>query len=125
MEPNITDLNEAQRQALLDLLVLAQYLDRHLESGEDNRVRRLLIALGCETPYDRQRLFDAAVTRVRQYAESPTLARTHAVKLARAFTTQEQCRRVIALLEDLILCDGHTTPEEKQFLDTLRDVFQV
>jgi hypothetical protein len=125
MEPNITDLTEPQRQALLDLLVLAQYLDRHLESGEDARVKRLLVAMGCQTPYDRQRLFDAAVTRVRQYAESPALARTHAVKLGRAFVTQDQCRRVVALLEDLIVCDGRTTPEEKQFLDTLRDVFQV
>jgi hypothetical protein len=125
MEPDIADLNSPQRQALLDLLVLAQYLDRHLESGEDTRVKRLLLAMGCDTPYDRQRLFDAAVNRVRPYAESSALARTHAAKLARAFTTQDQCRRVIAILEDLILCDGHTAPEEKAFLDVLRDVFQV
>ena len=125
MEINISDFSEVQREALLDLLVLSMYLDRHLGSGEDERVKRLLVAMGCETPYDRQRQFDAAVTRVRQYAESHDVARARAAKLGRVFTRREQCRQVCALLEDLVSCDGDVTPDEKRFLDELRDAFQV
>jgi hypothetical protein len=125
MDLEISDLNEGQRQALLDLLVLAQYLDRHLGSGEDARVKRLLVAMGCETPYDRQRTWDAAVNRVRDYASTPEMARSRAMKLGGAFVTRDQCQRAVRVIEDLITCDGHVTQAEKDFLDALRDVFQL
>jgi hypothetical protein len=81
--------------------------------------------MGCATPYDRQRVFDAAVTRTRQYAESPELVRRRTTTLAQAFTTRDQCRQVCAVLEDLVSCDGKVEPAEREFLNQLRDLFQV
>jgi uncharacterized tellurite resistance protein B-like protein len=125
MQINLADFTEPQRQALLDLLVLATYLDRHLDQVEDDRVKRLLDAMGHATPYDRQRSLDASVTRTRQYAETPELVRLRTTTLAQAFKTQDQCRHVCDLLEDLISCDGHVVPEERNFMNQLRDIFQV
>lgn len=125
MNLDIADFSSVQRQALLDLLVLAQYLDRHLGTGEDEHLKRLLVAMGCETPFDRQRTLDAAVTRVRPYAETLDTACAHGIKLGQAFTTRDQCAKVFASLEDLIRCDGRVEAPEKQFLDALRDRFQV
>lgn len=122
---DLSEFSETQRTALLDLLVLTMYLDRHLGADEDARVKRLLIAMGAENPYDRERLFKDSINRVRPHADNPETVQRHAVKLARLFTTQDQCRQVCALLEELIACDGHVTPEEKRFMDTLRDSFQV
>ena len=101
------------------------YLDRHLGADEDARVKRLLVAMGAEKPYDRDRLFRDSVNRVRPHAENPETVQRHSVKLARHFTTQGQCREVCSLLEELIACDGHVTGNEKRFMDSLRDSFQV
>jgi len=125
MNIDLQDFSEPQRRALLDLLVLATYLDRHLGADEDARVRRLLTAMGWDNPYDRRRLVHEATNRVRRHAEDPELARKHSVKLARLFLTQAQCRQVCELLEELVACDGDVTPEERRFIQELRDVFQV
>jgi len=122
---DLSDFNENQREALLDLLVLASYLDRRLGRLEDERVKRLLLAMGHEHAYDRQRLYQDSITRMRQYAESAELSHARAVRLAKVFTTQAQCRQVCAWLEELVACDGHITEAEKEFLDLLRDTFQI
>ena len=122
---DLSEFTEAQRTALLDLLVLAMYLDRHLGADEDARVRRLLLAMGADNPYDRERSFRDSVNRVRRHADNPETVQRHAVKLAKSFTTQDQCRQVCDLLEELIACDGHVTENEKRFMDGLRDSFQV
>lgn len=125
MNLDLSDFDPAQRLALLDLLVLATYLDQRLAQLEDARVERLLTAMGCATAYDRRRQFDEAVNRVRASAEKIDLVRAHATTLAKRFTTREQCRKVYALLEDLITCDGSVANHERQLLETLHDQFQL
>ena len=122
---NITDFTEQQRQALLDLLVLAMYADGHLASAEDARVQRLLTAMGFEPGYDHQRQFDAAVTRVRQHSQTAEAARAHATELARSFTTREHQRRVYDLLDDLMESDSRISAEESRFLSVVREIFQI
>ncbi len=125
MKTNLPDFTEVQRQAFLDLLLLAIYADGHLTSFEDARVERLLTALGWTDAYDRQQQFDASVTRVRPYAEVPERARTHAVALARSFTSREQRLKVYAALEEVISSDGHITSFERQFLELIRGTFRL
>ena len=122
---DLSDFNAKQREALLDLLVLASYLDRRLGILEDERVKRLLLAMGHEHAYDRQRLYQDSITRMRLCAETTELAHARASRLAKAFTTQAQCRQVCALLEELVSCDGQVTDAEQQLLDLLRDTFQI
>jgi hypothetical protein len=122
---DLSEFTDSQRLALLDLLVLAMYLDRHLGADEDARVKRLLLAMGADNAYDRERMFGESVNRVRPYADNPETVQRHSAKLAKRFTTQEQCRQVYALLEELLACDGQVTAVEKRFLDALRDTFQV
>ncbi len=84
MDTNLSDFTVEQRQALIDLLVLAMYADGYLASNEDALIERLLTEMGYATPYDREREFDASVTRVRKYTENPDTARAHATILAKA-----------------------------------------
>ena len=125
MKPNLSGFTAPQCEALLDLLVMATYLDQHLGLAEDLRVEALLTAIGYATAYDRQRQLDASVTRVRQYTEKAELTRTHTAKLAKCFTTPDQGQQVYALLKDLISCDGQIATAEGQFLAVLREVLEL
>jgi hypothetical protein len=60
-----------------------------LAAAEDERVQRLLGAIGYTTTHERERQFDASVARIRQHLQSPDAARVHASTLAQNFTARE------------------------------------
>ncbi len=122
---NITGFTNPQRQAFLDLLVLAMYADGRLCSAEDQRVEQLLTGMGFEPGYDHQREFDASVTRVRRHSQPTAAACAHAAELARSFTTQDQRRTVYDLLNDLIGSDHQVSADESRLLTAVKEVFQL
>jgi uncharacterized tellurite resistance protein B-like protein len=122
---NIKDFTEAQKQALLDLTMLAMYADGHLASAEDARVHRLLSGLGYGTEYDRDKQYDAAISRVSRHASTAKAAREHAVKLAEAFTTPEQRLKVHDLLGELVVSDSRVSLQESEFLSVVRDALKA
>ena len=86
MDIDLTGFTAFQQQALFELLILAMYADGHLTTIEDEQLQKLLIAMGHTEESDRQRAFDAAVTRMRPCVQSLQKAREQAVQLAGAFT---------------------------------------
>jgi uncharacterized tellurite resistance protein B-like protein len=121
----ITRLTSEQREALIDLLILAMYADGYLDLVEDARLQRLLIAMGFEAEYDRQRKLDETFTRLREYSQNAELARKRAVQLASHFMSVEQRRGVFQLLEQQISSDNKVVPAEHQLLSAIREVFQM
>jgi len=122
---NISNFTKPQLQAFLDLLMLAMYADGQLRSAEDERVERLFSAMGLAPGYDREREFDASVTRVRLHTQNADALRKHAVELARRFSSSDQRRTVYDLLKDLMSADDQISTEENRLLSALRQVFQL
>jgi len=116
---------EAQRQALLDLLLLGMYADGHLASAEDAALHQLLGRMGVESKYDQDRELDAAVTRVRQHLQPPEAAQTYVKALARTFSSPELRRRAAGVLEQFLDSDERLTAVEHQFLATVREAFGI
>jgi len=121
----INRLTDPQRKALLDILILAMYADGHLDLGEDARLERLLASMGVETEYDRDRVLDDSITRLRTYSQNPQLARTHAVQLAQSFTDPEQCRGLYQLIEQQVNSDTSVVPAEHEFLSAMRQALKL
>ncbi len=122
---NLDDFSEPQRQALLDLVVLAMYMDGNLASSEEVRVEELLAGMGLTDEYERNRVFDASVTRVRQQAGTPEAAQAWAAKLAKNFITPDHRRRVYNALDKVTALDGQVSTEESKFLAVLRGVLKL
>ena len=112
-----------QKQALLDLLVLTMYMDGNLARAEEARVQQLLGAMGFQSDYDRDREFDASVTRIRREVQNPDDATDVASKLTSCFTTPEQQRHVYNFLSDLTALDGNVSAEESKFLSAISAAF--
>jgi len=122
---NLKGFTEQQSQALLDLAVLAMYADGHLALVEDARVERLLTALGYDSDYDREKHYDAAVSRVSRHSDTAEAARAHAATLAQGFTTREHRRQVYDVLNDLVTSDSQIAPQEGSYLAVVRQAFQM
>jgi len=121
----LDDFNSQQRQALLDLVVLAMYADGNLALNEDARVNDLLTSMGFGTDHDRQRQFDASVTRVTKHSQNADTARAHATELARHFTSPEQKRLVYVMLDDMTNSDNQASPVECRLLGAIKEVFKI
>jgi hypothetical protein len=117
------ELTEAQKEALVDLLVLGMYADATLTSAEDDYLQRLLDTFEFSSEYTRQSFADAAFTRTRGYCASPALTCDYVEKLARSFQSVEARRDVYEALEELLSSDGGATDEEGRMLSLVREAF--
>lgn len=124
-ESRFKDLTPAQRRALLDLLVLAMYVDGHLASSEDVGLRRILGEMGFKSVYDRNKEFDASVTRVRPYAETGDMARKHAATLVVVFGTAEQRQYVASALAEFMVSDHAINAQESRLLTAVKEMLSI
>ena len=122
---NVTDFDDTQRQALLDLTMLAMYADGNLAAVEDERIARLLTAFGGDTEYDRAKHYDASVARIRRHSGSTDSGRAYASLLARQFTTPEHRRKVLDVLDDLVTSDRSIAAQECGFLAAVREALEM
>ena len=125
MEIGLTGFSAAQQRALLELLVLAMYADGHLTTIEDEQLQKLLTAFGHTEEFDRQREFDAAVTRMRPFAQSIQKAKEQALLLADAFTTRSQQKQVYGAVQQIMTSDQHVSSWESTLLSELGLKFRM
>jgi nicotinamide mononucleotide adenylyltransferase len=125
MDIGLTGFSTAQQRALLDLLVLAMYADGHLTTIEDEQLQKLLTAFGHTEEFDRQREFDAAVTRMRPFAQSIQKAKEQALLLADAFTTRSQQKQVYGAVQQIMTSDQHVSSWESTLLSELGLKFRM
>jgi hypothetical protein len=121
----ISRLTEQQRHALLDVLILATYSDARMDLEEDARLERLLASMGIDTEYDRGKILDESITRLREYSQNPKLARDHAVRLVQIFTDPEQRRGVYQILERQVNSDNSVVPAEHEFLSAVHKALRL
>ncbi len=125
MDSDLKTFSSSQQQALFDLLILAMYADGHLAATEDEQLQKLLAAMGYTEETDRQREFDAAVTKMRPFLRSIQTAKDRALALADTFSERTQQRQVVAMVESLMTSDGHVTTWESTLLSELRMKFRL
>jgi hypothetical protein len=122
---NLTGFSASQKQALFDLLVLAMYADGHLTSIEDEQLQKLLTAFGHTEEFDRQREFDAAVTRMRPFVQSLQKAKEQALLLADAFTTRNHQKQVYEAVQQIMTSDKNVSSWESTLLSELGLKFRM
>jgi Tellurite resistance protein TerB len=122
---DVQDFTAAQNEAMLDLLVLAMYLDGNLAKVEEARVQQLLTAMGYASAYDRGKAFDASVTRIRRQSQTEEAVAAFAARLAGNFTAADKQRRVYEFWKELTALDGSVSSEESKFLTVVRGVFGI
>lgn len=114
-----------QQKAIFDLLILAVFADGHLTDIKDAQLGELLTAMGYAEETDRQREFDAAVTRLRPAVQSIWKSKAQAVLLADPFTDRKQQTQVFAAVEQIMSADHHISAWENTLLMELRMKFRL
>jgi len=125
MDINLIGFSGDQQRALFDLLILAMYADSHLTTFEDKQLQELLAAMGMVEKLDRQREFDAAVTRIKPNLQTAWKAKELALTLTNAFTERSQQKQVFSAVEQIMTFDNHVSTWENTLLMELRMRFRL
>ena len=125
MDIDLSGFSASQQRALFDLLILAMYADGHLTSVEDEHLQKLLVAFGYTEDFDRQREFDAAVTRTRPFLQSIQKAKDQALLLAEAFTSRSQQKQVYTAVQQIMTADKNVSSWESTLLSELGLKFRM
>ncbi|MBE7498428.1 MAG: hypothetical protein HS117_26115 [Verrucomicrobiaceae bacterium] len=108
-------MNQPQREAILDLVILALFADSHLSLKEDNRLQEALDKIGWESLKPREIFFCNSMNRARKAAESEDATTAYIAARAKELSNVWSRTETLSLLESVLASDG-VTPVESAFL---------
>jgi len=113
----IQNMNQKQREALVDLLLLGMFADGSLKVSDDQKLLSVIEEIGWESYQTPDLYFQSAIAKARDAAdtEAGTLARLK--KIHDSLASDEIRQQAIERLEKFLRLDGEPGVEESKFLE--------
>jgi len=118
-------LDQSQKEAIFDFLLLATYADNSLKLSEDQRLYELISGLGWESYQDPTEYADTATSHVRAAAESDAGTQAFLAKLNERLATPEAKVFAIAVLPRIFESDNSMPEAEQAFYTAAKAAFGV
>lgn len=112
-----SNMNQKQREALVDLLLLGMFADGSLKVSDDQKLLSVIEEIGWESYQTPDLYFQSAIAKARDAAdtEAGTLARLK--KIHDSLGSDEIRQQAIERLEKFLRLDGEPGVEESKFLE--------
>lgn len=120
-----TRLNQPQREAILDLLLLGTYADGAVRLSESERVYDLLSPCGWDSYQDPREYSQTAISRARGAVESADTLPIFLADVSARLANEDAKKLALALLARLIESDNVATESEADFYQTAKTAFGV
>lgn len=111
-------MTQGSREALIELLFLALYLDNHLSLAEDDILNEALDSLGWESAVAREKFIFSAFSTARAVHEVPETTRDFVISRADLIRNHGDQAVALTWMSKILGSDG-LTPTEQYFLKTL------
>lgn len=115
-------MTQAQREAILELTVLAIFADSHISLTENQALESAINQLGWESERPRDLAFLMAMARARAASESEAATAAYIKPRAAMFQNAEVQSKALAFLNKVLEPDG-VTAEETEFFHLVKDAF--
>ena len=110
-------MNQKQREALVDLLLLGMFADGSLKVSDDQELLSVIEEIGWESYQTPDLYFQSAIAKARDAADTEigTLARLK--KINDDLSSDDIRQKAITRLERFLSLDGEPGVEESKFLE--------
>ncbi len=115
-------MTQTQREALLELLLLAIHTDSHISLSEEEALEAAVSAQGWESAYPKSLFLEKAAARARVAAETAEGIQAFVGENAALFDTGPLQTATYSIVHQVLSQDG-VAPEEHAFLRLLSDAF--
>ena len=110
-------MNQKQREALVDLLLLGMFADGSLKVSDDQKLRLVIEEIGWESYQTPDLYFQSAIAKARDAVdtEARTLARLK--KINDGLASDDIRQQAVERLEKFLSLEGEPGVEESRFLE--------
>ncbi|BDA66977.1 hypothetical protein CAL7716_011430 [Calothrix sp. PCC 7716] len=114
-----------EREATIELMIMTMYVDKSLKLAEDDVIKQYLSNITWESPLTIEQYLGKATARVRATLSDAEKRKTLLEEINTKFSSREVKQQALKACQNLAAADGDLISEEKEFLDTVAQVFQV
>jgi len=111
---------QMEREALIDVILLAMYADNHLALEEQQLLKKETAALQWKGAFPLQGYVNEATSRVRKALESPAYKKELLRSVQERLFSPESRQRAYELCQEMLIVDGMKTDDEVAFQEELR-----
>ncbi|GJD17976.1 hypothetical protein RIVM261_029320 [Rivularia sp. IAM M-261] len=117
--------HQDEREATIELMIMTMYVDKSLKLAEDDVIKQYLSNITWESPLTIEQYLGKATARVRATLSDAEKRKTLLEEINTKFSSREVKQQALKACQNLAAADGDLISEEKEFLDTVAQVFQV
>jgi uncharacterized tellurite resistance protein B-like protein len=119
------DSEQVEREATIELMVMTMYIDKTLKLAEDEAIKQYLGSITWESWYKSEKFLGVAIAKVRNALSSKEKTTALLEDINSRLSSQERKSQALQACRELAIADGELSQEEKDFLETVAQVFQV
>jgi hypothetical protein len=113
----IQNMNQKQREALVDLLLLGMFADGSLKVSDDQKLLSVIEEIGWESYQTPDLYFQSAIAKARDAADTEPGTVARLKKIRDSLASDEIRQQAIERLEKFLSLDGRPGVEESKFLE--------
>ena len=114
-------MNQKQREALVDLLLLGMFADGSLKVSDDQKLRSVIAEIGWESYQTPDLYFQSAIAKARDAADTETGTRSRLKKISEGLASDDARQLALERLQEFLSLDGQPALEESKFLELAKE----
>jgi uncharacterized tellurite resistance protein B-like protein len=119
------DVQQVEREATLELMVMTMYIDKSLKLAEDEAINEYLSNITWESWLPSNKFLGVAIAKVRNALGSKEKTIALLENINSKLSDEERKSKALQACHELAIADGELSQEEKDFLETVAQVFQI
>ena len=114
-------MNQKQREALVDLLLLGMFADGSLKVSDDQKLLSVIEEIGWESYQTPDLYFQSAIAKARDAADTEIGTRSRLKKINKRLASDDVRQLALDRLERFLNLDGEPALEESKFLELAKE----
>jgi hypothetical protein len=114
-------MNQKQREALVDLLLLGMYADGSLKVSDDQKLLSVIEEIGWESYQTPDLYFQSAIAKARDAADTEMGIRSRLKKINEGLASDDARQLALERLERFLSLNSEPALEESKFLELAKE----
>ncbi len=119
------DVTQNEREAIIELLMLIMYSDKSLKLAEDEAIKEYTDNIKWESPLSLEFYFSKVTPKIRKAVADEENMNALLEEINFRIESELVKAQVLLACNDLAMADSEFSPEEKELLENISQVFQV
>jgi uncharacterized tellurite resistance protein B-like protein len=119
------DVTQNEREAIVELLMMVMYSDKSLKLAEDEAIKEYASSIKWESPLSLEFYFGKVTPKIRTALSDKEKMNAFLQDINTRIESEAVKSQVLLVCNDLAMADSEFSPEEKELVKKISQVFQV